>query len=288
MTESRAWKEAAWCTIVLAGIACAPKMTTGGDGTSSTADSSGSETSGATSSPGTGSAETTHDSNGSAETTHDSSGSTSSTTTEPACPGGDAEFVLEFSLPDPDPPPNWEVGTDDRRATCLVDDATMMGQRLVATMTCDEVGGPTGQLYELGLTLPEGERVPLTTGLTVELTWHHWWAFEFGGGRRLEISTDGTSLLRVFTDAIGAMYGPSCWDPAAQEWMDVIGGTLEEGGCDDVATLKLDLGEGVELFPGQMALLPAGNRKVLLDAARCKVFGDNEDWDIRVADWTPG
>jgi hypothetical protein len=193
-----------------------------------------------------------------------------------------------LTLPDPDPPPDPEVGGDQREATCLVDDASMENGELLASMTCDEVDGPTGQPYDLVLVLPAGESVALTTGQTVDVSWLEWWGFECGSGRRLEIRAGDTSLLRTFSDGRGGMSEGNCWHQDTQDWMDAIGGTFVEGGCDEIVTLKLDLGDGVALFPGQMGLLPAGDRKVLVQHACCRDYGDTDDWSIRVADWIPG
>lgn len=223
------------------------------------------------------------------------------------CPLGDKTFKFSLEVPAADPPLDPNNDTDARIATCAVDDVSVAGQEMTASMTCSE-GALAGQAYVLKLTLPEGESVALSTGDTAQVRYTHWWGdypdpvgdspnMGVGEGERLAVQVGDNVVLALYVDSVGGGVAGNCLAPGdlpragAQVWLSAFMGTIADTDCDDLGTVAVDF-SGNAILPGESTNVPVDMQSAmnaLLGKGSCFVpDGTAEEWSLEFVAWVPG
>ncbi len=161
-------------------------------------------------------------------------------------------------------------------------------------MVCDEVDGLSDTPYELALTVPADEVIPVSMGQQLDVHVEQL-SHEVSNRRVVELSSGGESLLRIFSaeDFAGINICAEASDPSRAElddWLAPLQLQSEDAGCSNEA-LPLQLGftvaDAQPMFPGVLATTPGGDRKVLLEDLECGIEQDGtvEFWRVVMIDW---
>ncbi len=220
------------------------------------------------------------------------------------CELGNSVFGFSMVFPD-DGVVEGEGELRLRDASCLIESYELqsvspMGaesiphQTVQLYMVCDEVDGPSDIPYELALTVPADEVIPVSMGQQLDVHVEQL-SHEVSNRRVVELSSGGESLLRIFSaeDFAGINICAEASDPSRaqlDDWLAPLQLQSEDAGCSNEAP-RLQLGftvaDAQPMLPGVLATTPGGDRKVLLEDLECGIEQDGtvEFWRVVMIDW---
>jgi len=237
----------------------------------------------------------------------DSEGTSSDDTGEEPgrlCEFGSSVFGFSMVFPEEDVV-EVEGEVRVRDASCLIESYELqsvspMGpestphQTVQLYMACDELDGLSDIPYELALTLPADEVIPVSMGQQLDVHVEQL-SDEVRNRRVVELSSEGESLLRIFSaedlaeiDVCGEASDPSRAE--LDDWLAPLQLQSEDAGCrNDAPSLQLGftVADALPMLPGMLATTPEGDRKVLLEGLDCGIEqdGTGEFWRVVMIDW---
>lgn len=209
----------------------------------------------------------------------------------PECEFGDISYGFSVELPPLDPPAEEEGGQDIRSATCVLDSADLASGVTTLELSCDELDGPAGQAYTIEFFAPEGEALELTPylGLSLELDYHRWWAFEAGNGTRVALEHEGALLFLAYREnSLYSQCQPGGSDRSeAEQWLARAGGQFIDPMCAPPSMISATFDDASLLLHGGQIGDLAGGQRVLLEAAACgaEELSEEFNWDVSFAAW---